>query len=142
MIEVGFTGTRNGMTDAQKNTVQLRLIELSANPAEIEAHHGDCIGADADFHAICRELGVGKIVAHPGHVSRELRAFTDADEVRDPKPPLDRNSDIVFECLVMIATPTESVEQQRSGTWSTIRKARRSARRLTVVYPDGRIALR
>jgi hypothetical protein len=140
-IAIGFTGTRNGMTEAQKTAVHLLLIELFANPIEIVAHHGDCVGADADFHAICREVGVGKIVAHPPDLT-VMRAFTNADEVRLPRPYLVRNGNIVFESREMIATPSGFAEERRSGTWSTIRKARLKGKSVAIVYPDGRIEKR
>lgn len=142
MTELGFTGTRFGMTPAQKAAVAKRLAAY--DPATVVAHHGDCIGADADFHALCRDAGVAKIVAHPGHpdgrpTDTSQRAFTDADEVREPKPFLVRNGDIVDESSEMIATPAEFTETQRGGTWSTIRRARRGGRPLTIVFPDGEV---
>jgi uncharacterized protein YyaL (SSP411 family) len=43
---VGFTGTREGMTDAQQASVLRLLLEL--DPHGI--HHGDSVGADAQSH--------------------------------------------------------------------------------------------
>lgn len=134
MKSIGFTGTRHGMTAAQKAEIEKRLTAL--NPAMIIAHHGDCIGADADFHAICRKVGVSWIVAHPPE-KNDLRAFTDAEEVREPKDYLVRNADIVNESDEMFATPAEYHEQQRGGTWSTIRRSRRAGQCPTVILPHG-----
>ena len=44
---LGFTGTRNGMTAQQKNTVT-EIVKMK-NP--IFVVHGDCEGADTDFRA-------------------------------------------------------------------------------------------
>jgi hypothetical protein len=37
----------------------------------------------------------------------------------------------------MLATPDSHAEQQRSGTWSTIRYCRATRRPCLVIYPDG-----
>ena len=44
---IGFTGSRKGMTGEQAAVV-MRLL-LSAT----EGHHGDCVGADEQFHEMC-----------------------------------------------------------------------------------------
>lgn len=54
-----------------------------------------------------------------------------------PAPYLERNAAIVQSTLELIATPGETVEQVRSGTWATIRQARRRRRPTTIVWPDG-----
>lgn len=140
MIHIGFTGTRHGMTDAQASAVLLSLLsvyEPSLMPEPLTVHHGDCVGADEQFHRIATQLSIAaRSVAHPGNV-RSLRAFTKADEIRKPKPMLLRNLDIVLESDRMLATPAEKNEQLRSGTWSTIRAARRHCKPLIIVYPDG-----
>lgn len=125
MVVVGFTGTRRGMTDHQKNKVDQILTGFTYIR---EAHHGDCVGADADFHDICHKLGI-KIFIHPSNIP-ELRAFkhTKLEYISKPKPPLDHNRDIVDSSNFMIATPGEYVEQRRSGTWATIRYARKQGR--------------
>lgn len=137
---IGFTGTRHGMTKSQNDQVKLLVAELAAPPSRCrEAHHGDCIGADEEFHAIARRVVGIRIVAHPGNVPA-MRAFCRADEVRDPKPFMDRNHDIVTACHVLLATPHEMHEQPRGGTWSTIRMARAERKPVTIVWPDGWIA--
>jgi hypothetical protein len=50
---IGFTGTRHGMTPAQRHAVSQLIAELAAGAA-FTAHHGDCVGADAEFHDLCR----------------------------------------------------------------------------------------
>jgi len=39
----------------------------------------------------------------------------------------------------MIATPGEVDEQLRSGTWSTVRFARKQGKPVHVILPDGRV---
>lgn len=131
---LGFTGTRDGMTEAQKDRVAHIVCVLSPT----EAHHGDCVGADADFHAIVRYEDVAtSIVGHPPS-KPDLRAYCECDELRDPKPYLVRNADIVRESTEMVATPKEMVEQFKGGTWFTIHEAKRQGRRCLIVWPDGR----
>jgi hypothetical protein len=129
---VGFTGTSNGMTEQQKHVVA-RLLRYSP----IELHHGDCVGADADAHAIAEHQGL-RIIGHPP-VKFTKRAWCRFHEKREPKPYLVRNHDIVDETDVLIACPNSTVEIIRSGTWATIRYARRIGRIILIVYPDGRI---
>jgi hypothetical protein len=38
---------------------------------------------------------------------------------------------------VVIACPFERTEQQRSGTWATVRMARKAGKPLVIVYPQG-----
>ncbi len=126
----GYTSTRLGLTQEQKDTLLRVLHELGAT----EFHHGDCQGGDAEGHEIARSLGL-RIVGHPPS-GRGLRAFCECDEMRDPAPYLNRNHNIVLECAVLIACP-DGTEKVRSGTWATVRQARRLSRPHVVIMPDG-----
>lgn len=128
-MDVGFTGTQTGMTAAQKRTVARLLTKAKT------FRHGDCVGADSDAHDIAKDAGAW-VVLHPP-LNKSKRAFKEADEVLDPKEYLDRNKDIVLACDLLIATPAEVDEQLRSGTWSTVRFARRMSREIVIVLPDG-----
>jgi len=135
---VGFTGTQEGMTSQQ--IAKVREFMISLNP--IKAHHGDCIGADAQFHSICRDLMI-YIVGHPGMDAKgysRKRAFGKCDEINPVLPYLERNQNIVNECTILIAAPEGYLEEVRSGTWSTVRKARKANRALFIVFPDGTIS--
>ena len=130
-MRIGFTGTRKGISDDQREAVTELLQSLSPS----EAHHGDCIGADAEFHTLCLELNI-PIVIHPPN-SDKARAFCDgAADTRDPKPHLDRNHDIVDACDILIACPDSPIERRRSGTWATIRYARKTGKRVEVIPGD------
>jgi hypothetical protein len=56
-----------------------------------------------------------------------------------PKPPLVRNEVIERETGLLLAAPGEVIEQHRSGTWSTVRFARKMGRAIWIVRPDGTI---
>ena len=115
---VGFTGTQEGMSYEQTNALRQALIGAT------ELHHGDCIGADAQAHDIAREIGGIRIVIHPP-TDPSRRAFKRGDIIREPKPYLERNHDIVDESASLIAAPKSDVEELRSGTWATVRYARK-----------------
>lgn len=134
-MHVGFTGTRDGMTLAQRKTLS-RLVAEHVK-GEWVAHHGDCKGADAQFHAGAKKLGA-RVVGHPP-TDPTHRAFCDFDEARPAAPYLTRNQAIVDAADLMFATPREMTEQQRGGTWATIRMARRARKPIFVVLPDGSV---
>ena len=115
----GFTGTRNGLNENQK----CQIIKLLNDNNITEAHHGDCIGADTDFHNLCQSKNI-KIIIHPPNINK-LRSFSKSNDILKPKPFLDRNKDIVNDCDILIACPENDQETLRSGTWSTIRYAKK-----------------
>ena len=126
---VGFTGTRQGMNDFQKSQVQQFLSGLVST----EVHHGDCLGADEDFDAIAYQRGL-KIVIHPPENSTH-RAWCSDGEVLKPKPYIVRNHDIVDACDVLLACPS-GPEVVRSGTWATIRYAKKQGKNVIIIYPS------
>jgi hypothetical protein len=137
MIEIGFTGTRRGMTEAQRHAV---TEFISGFDEKIRAHHGVCEGADAEFHQICREFDA-HIKGHPPVDKRYMvNAPLTFEECADPKPYLVRNKEIVNESELLIATPRQAYEVLRSGTWSTVRYARRQSKPVIIVFPNGSIS--
>jgi len=127
MMRVGFTGSEKGMKDLQRDALMRWLHRLEAT----EFHHGDCIEADMWAHMMVlniRPIRYIKIVIHPPDVGRKRAFCCLADEVRPEKPYLDRNKDIVNETAVLVASPFTYLERLRSGTWSTVRYARRLGR--------------
>ena len=135
MKHIGFTGTRKGMTPDQY--VSVARIIATRPSREWSAHHGDCVGADFDFHKIAASVGAWTV----GHVPMDdtLRAFCDFHELRIPSPYMQRNAAIVAESDVMIACPAESDERITGGTWRTIRMARQACRPLAIVWPNGTV---
>lgn len=138
-MRVGFTGTREGMTPEQR--IALRYLLLEHLPKEV--HHGDCLGADSEFHNAAIALCCPVIVIHPPS-NNQLRAFCGGDAVREPKPYLDRNRDIVDETDVLIAAPKEMeppASLKGHGTWSTYFYAKDKAKKRTyLVLPDGTVS--
>jgi hypothetical protein len=79
MIAIGFTGTRYGMTPDQRSAIA-RLIAETAGPEPFFAHHGDCIGADAEFHELCLAHPGAKIMIDLDELERIARAATQDNE--------------------------------------------------------------
>lgn len=134
---VGFTGSQLGMTPEQVYEVDMLLNdELTTS----YAHHGDCIGADADFHNIARLQGL-ELHGHPP-INPSKRAFCEfysTEEVEEEKDYIKRNHDIVMAVDWMIACPSSFKEELRSGTWATIRWARLAETPGYIVWPDGKV---
>lgn len=134
---VGFTGTRRGLTDPQR---ELIVNALEMWPPDSEFHHGDCVGADASFHHLVLAYSDRpRIIIHPSTLEDQRAYCQDANLYLTPKPPLERNRDIVNEVGFLLACPS-GAEVLRSGTWATIRYARSQGLRGRIFYPGGAVA--
>ena len=130
MIVAGFTGTQIGMTVRQSAELARVLMEEKVD----EFHHGDCIGADAQAHEIAYRQGI-KIVIHPPTDPRKRAYCRKHDVIVLPeKPYLVRNHDIVDASNFLIAAPKNHHEELRSGTWATIRYARKQNKRVRMLW--------
>lgn len=128
---LGVTGNRSGLDDKQR--AWLKAFLLKHSPKEL--HHGDCIGVDAEVHDMVREsLPACKITVHPPTYD-DQRAFKKGDKEYPKKHFLVRNKLIVKRCTVLVGFPI-GTETLRSGTWSTIREARRKNKPHHIVYPE------
>jgi len=130
---LGFTGSQRGASKEQMESVW-SLLHGRIN-AIAAFHHGDCIGADQQVHELLR-ASILPVIHPPTDESK--RAFCTGGVFRAAKPYLERNHDIVDACDVLIALPGGVDEQRRSGTWATIRYARKVGRELIIIYPGGR----
>jgi len=129
---ISFTGTRKGMSKYQIDTFVKLLYEYGAQVFI----HGDCVGADADAHVLAMSQGI-EVLKRPCNIERQ-RAFTDGGRVvAEPEAPLIRNRKIVDDGEQLIACPGTFHEEQRSGTWATIRYAKRNDKPVTIIWPDG-----
>ena len=133
-MKLGFTGSRNGLSDAQADV----LAELFLEMRPTEFHHGDCVGADEQALNMVFDLVDPWTVSHPP-TDPKARANTRNAQERSPKPYLARNHDIVDETDHLIACPGKLHEEGRSGTWATIRHARRTGKPVTIIWRDGSV---
>jgi hypothetical protein len=141
---IGFTGTREGMSEHQKETLSriltAFLVQGSVQDDVIVFHHGDCKGADAEAHEIVcqlreimKDVPTPRIIIHPP-VKRIMRAYCQgADEILPPKDYLERDRAIVDSCIGIFAAPKTDKEERRSGTWYTVRYARKTNKRVVVL---------
>jgi Na+-transporting NADH:ubiquinone oxidoreductase subunit NqrF len=123
------------MTDEQRTVVRRALQTWLDEGLALVGLHGDCIGADVDFHNICRELKLD-VKKRPSTWDSTV-ANTDAIQVAEPERPYARNRAIVANCDCMIATPPNYEYIDRSGTWFTLTYAAKTGKRVTVVFPNG-----
>lgn len=128
---IGFTGTKEGMSDLQKERFESLIRDL--NPSEF--HHGDCVGADAQAHDIVRKIAPAcRIILHPPF-NQTLRANCRADVILFQNEYIKRNHNIVDACEELIATPRSTIEQTRSGTWATIRYCKKKGKNVRIIFP-------
>ena len=130
---LAFSGTQLGLSAAQHEALSQFLTQ--SEPWMLEFHHGDCTGADAQAHALVRQIcNDVRIVVHPPSNSAK-RAWCQGGKLLPPKPYLTRNRDIVDACDMLLACPKEQEETLRSGTWATIRYARAVGKTVRILYP-------
>lgn len=122
---VGFTGSRLGMSALQLKELRSWMAD---HAGRFVFHHGDCVGADAEAHALAL-VYAAEVVVHPPDRST-LRAFTNLDPadipvtVRTQEPYLARNRAIVDETALLIA----AVARGSRGTRHTVSYARRAGK--------------
>jgi hypothetical protein len=139
ILDIGITGSRNGGNDQQYSALT-RLLSYDYGTAEKRLHHGCCIGVDEFAALTAKDVGyyiVGHPPYHPFTISDA--SINESDLVEAPKPYLDRNRDIVHVSTLLIAVPESDHEVLRSGTWSTIRYARKLNKLIFIIDTDGRI---
>lgn len=128
---LGFTGTRDLISAPQRTSLREYMTARDASGL----FHGRCVGADEAAHDIALDLGWW-IEVFPGINPPHLIApCQGADRYHEPQPNLVRNGEIIRVCNELLACPN-GPETRRSGTWSTIRKAR-GLRPITIFWPDG-----
>jgi len=136
---IAFTGTRKGMTAEQSATVGM-LLSIDLAPIAMVVH-GDCIGADADFHDLAQHIGL-RIQIHPCDMEAQRAYCKGAEEVLQPDVPLSRNRAMVRAADVFVAAPGDFKKHfdrtpRGSGTWMTINYARKQGVLTYIVWPDG-----
>lgn len=109
-MTVVFTGTRHGMSIRQRVQLgkTLSLLRGYRLATECAFHHGAAVGADEQAGKIA-SLASFVIVEHPAAGN-----------------PLRRNREMVAMADIVVAAPASDAEELRSGTWATIRYARKA----------------
>ena len=122
---LGFTGTRLGMNDFQmeafKSFMDSGLYRVAV--------HGGCVGADHDFHKLCKAMGM-EVHVRPGHSIKSPYDttnrfdFSDADLIWPSRPYFSRNRDIVEQCDHLLGAPPCNKDPHKGGSWFTLRYAK------------------
>lgn len=110
-MKVGFTGTREGMSVKQREQLDYLFSRFSGG-VRGEFHYGthQNVQLTADHQAaLIADRYFRLCVPHHARTGGELA----------------RNREIVRDVDVLIAAPRTDREELRSGTWSTVRYARR-----------------
>lgn len=143
MTIIGVTGSRWGMDEARQGVFGYIYTRLGGH----EFHHGMCSGVDTQSHELVRTLShTSKIVGHPPIVQGKFYTESDCDELMEPEEYLKRDKNIVDRVEVMVGVPETAEEKLRSGTWATIRYAKKMikadkgrCKRLYIINPDAKV---
>lgn len=140
VYRIGITGTQKGIKEHRLNLIKNFILDKTYEYNDIEIHHGACIGVDTQVHVFCRGFdGKVDIIVHPPidkskqGVLPKLRGREHNVYWRVPYDYLVRNKHIVNECDILVAAPSTQYEVLRSGTWATIRYARKMGKGAIVV---------
>lgn len=151
-MKLGITGTRSGMTLAQRAAFIALIDAIHAATPITNFAHGDCVGVDDQAANIVAVTfghsghGIVRIICHPPTKNAHRAFNTYHDEIHQPAPYLTRNRAIVDSCDTLIVVPKEGdnlhCERHRmgSGTWYTCRYAIMVKKPVVVVWPGGTIA--
>ena len=135
-MKVGMTGSSTRVTAQQLDSFRSLLLWLAAD----QLHHGDCIVADAEAHKLAGQLGLQRVIHPPEDPKKRAYCSGERTVVLEERPYLERNHQIVRATDVLVALPEELyTERTRSGTWSTVRYARKLGRQVYIIRPDGTI---
>ena len=134
---VGWTASRHGLSPIQQAVARIVLTDLRDRRGATTLHHGDCVGGDAVGVLAALKLRY-RIVGHPP-VETKLRAYLPTHEDRAALHYLARDQQIVNESSILLGWPNTEEEIARSGTWATIRMARRAGLPRLVITPSGRV---
>lgn len=96
------------------------------------------MGADAEAANVAYTMGI-PVISFPPDNPYKRAFFRNVSEERFPAPHLERNRAIVDYTDIMVAAPKGFREEVRSGTWYTVRYARKIGKRCIIVHPDGYI---
>lgn len=133
---LAFTGSKDHITLKQL-TVLHQTFRSLRDKGYLWMHNGDCITSDFEAAKVWGKLK-GKVMLHPP-VNSKYRAFFQADIICEPREYIVRDHHMVDLSRRLIATPQTFEEQIRSGTWATIRYARKLRLKITIIYPDGSV---
>lgn len=149
MTALGATGTRDGVSDAQRGWVYTTFEDGIRDGTIRRVHHGACTGADEFIHEVCLESGVHVDVWPPimtKHLAAQCMLAHPLVTVHQAMPYLNRDREVVRGGTSgLIALPRQDTQPSREswgGTWYTVDFAERIGRPVVICYPNGRVEKR
>ena len=140
MPKISMTGTRTISGLTQKQLVNFRqLIIEYRDKGYTHLNHGDCVGADAIAHSIAIGLELQVVIYPPNKVECRANCKGGNVTIHPEASYRNRNQAIVNNGHVLMVLPKHNYEQRRSGTWMTVRMARKLNLPIIICYPDGRV---
>jgi hypothetical protein len=140
---LGFTGTRENLTDPQLGWLYEQL-----EGADATVHHGACVGADLAVHKTALDNGLWVHVWPPTNMKLVAAECVtpEVGVIYHPRMPyLNRNREIVNAAQELVALPKHEEQPgplNWGGTWYTVDFAERMNKRVTICYPSGRVEVR
>lgn len=118
---LGFTGSGDGLTHAQKESLKALVAEEQFSG--YSSLHSNGVGADQEFEAIARARGLAKQV-------------TDS-----PQTKIQKNNEVVIRSSVLIAAPSDEgfFRFSGSGTWDTVQYAWKTGLLVILIWPSGKV---
>lgn len=135
---LGFTGTRSGPRPDQTQAIYDFMARLKPR----RFVHGGAAGCDMIAHGIAERLHIPVIEIHPSIDHYPAVAGITAGVnviIFPPLPPLERNRVIVRRVWGMLACPRTDAEEAGTGTWYTVRQARKLGCPVYLIRADGTI---
>lgn len=139
-MRVAFTGSARPLTHSQKITITARIENL---PKDAFVVTGACIGVDAFVARVAFKLGLAVhtvVPANRSKVDSDWRRFaTSFEEMPEGSSYRDRNTrmiDLAPDLLIGYPETETNGRDIGSGSWMTIRIARRKGRAVEVLPLD------
>lgn len=141
---IGFTGTREGLTDQQLAWLYTTLETGKADGTIVQVHHGACLGADQAVHVAALDIEIPIHVWPPTnmkYVALECLTPHRLVTIHPRMPYLNRDREIVHAAEGLVGLPKHDEQPDRAlwgGTWYTVDFAERMNRPVIICYPNGR----
>lgn len=135
---VGFTGTARAPLPHCQNQELRRVLNQLRGEGYRWLGTGMARHSDAQANTLARRQGYATR-GYPMTGNPHPPLFF-VDWKQYAKPPLVRDDDIAIDCDVLVACPAGTeASLPRSGTWATIRRARKLSRKIIIIWPDGSV---
>lgn len=147
-VSLGITGSRVPLADAQKHSLGIMITAIMRITGLKAIHHGCATGTDETSHGIALTIPGADIYGHPGYGNNKSQPHLmdlrpeEFTLLYPAKPYRERNKDIVTYSRLILACPLypeNDTRSARSGTWQTVRLARRTQKPVILIIPNGGI---